>query len=383
MADVTYGNSSNTTVSNAMEQPVWLTAVTNTSAITLVIICALGLIGNMLSMVVVVKNPLMKTASTVFIFNLALADFLFLLSVPMMAAGLISRRWIFGEFCCRAYYGLFGVNLFASVYTLVMMSVDRFIAICCMNISGLRTVTNSIISCVIIWMVSALLILPLLMYSHYSNGQCLLSWPHKNGKAPTAYGYTYYTLSAGFVIPCILMMIFYISILVKINLQKSVLTEHSLDHKKKRNRRVTSLVLSIIAAFVICWLPHWIIQVYLITAKSYGFGVVYVLTQISTILYVFNSALNPILYGFMSASFRNAMTKTCGCNTSTRNADGSQSRGFLLSFGRNRKPDYNETQEITNSRSPKTSVRFTREHVTLLDPNRGRIDTSGNLLTVT
>lgn len=354
------------------------------NAVILTIICIFGLLGNIMSMVVFFRNSSIKTASTVFIFNLALADFLFLISLPMTIATVLLHRWVFGQVLCRAYFGLFGINMFASVYTLVLMSVDRFIAICCMRMKDIRTMTNSVISCVFIWILSVLLVLPLMMYADLSEQQCSVWWPSKDGKAYNANAFTYYTISTGFILPCTLIVIFYISIVVKINTQKSELTGLNKQHKKKRNQRVTTLVLVIIMAFIICWLPHWIIQMYIVVSKGgHNRAALIVGSLVTTWLYTFNSALNPYLYGFMSANFRKAVTKSCTCQPGQLR-DGSQSRGLLISLGGRRRTDNNDVTHDLASRSPRTSIRTVstlREQVALLEDKHTRI-CNHNLLTV-
>ena len=353
------------------------------SCVLLTMICICGLIGNLMSMIVFSRNSSMKTASMVYIFNLALADFLFLLTVPMTITNIILRRWVFGEIMCKAFYGMYGINVFGSVYTLVLMSVDRFIAICCMKMKDVRTTTNSVISCVCIWILSVLLSLPLLMYASCNGTEhCSIWWPSKHGTEVVEV-YTYYTMSAGFIFPLAVIMILYTAIVVKINTQKTELSGINQKHKRERNQRVTGLVLVIIMAFVICWLPHWIIQVYIIVRKEHSLAIM-IGAMVASCFYTFNSALNPFLYGFMSANFRKAVSKSCSCQPAVRLGDGSQSRGLLLSLGGRRKAENNDVTTELPSRSPKTSIRTVstlREQVMLLESKD--IKCNNNLLTVT
>ena len=279
-----------------------------------IIICVFGLTGNVLSMIVVVYNPGLKIASTIFMFNLAMADFLFLLSLPFAVTNILMKAWIFKEFMCKIFFGLFGINLFASVYTLVAMSLDRYIAICCMRWNTKRTRQNSIICCVLIWIVATLLTLPLLLYSQLDETEtmCLLEWPSGNSSAPP---FIYYTLTLGFIIPLILITFFYTSIVVRLHTQSPSLADQPSGNKRRRNRKVTVVVFCLILAFFLCWLPYWCMQLVIVIETKHerisrGAMLGY---HIATVLYSCNSAINPVLYGFFSNKFRQGVLHVFKC----------------------------------------------------------------------
>lgn len=61
------------------------------------VICAVGLTGNTAVIYVILKAPKMKTVTNMFILNLAIADDLFTLVLPMNIAEHLLRYWPFGE----------------------------------------------------------------------------------------------------------------------------------------------------------------------------------------------------------------------------------------------------------------------------------------------
>ena len=75
-----------------------------------------GVLGNTLTIMVIVKNKKMKTVATCFILNLAVADDLFMLSLPFFAYSTYAKNWVFGSGLCKIMSALYGINLYASIF---------------------------------------------------------------------------------------------------------------------------------------------------------------------------------------------------------------------------------------------------------------------------
>ncbi|VDP07093.1 unnamed protein product [Soboliphyme baturini] len=94
------------------------------------LIVFVGLTGNVLVILVVAINPTMRNSTNMLIVNLALADLLFLLlCVPFTATDYATSVWVFADFWCSILQYLQNVSAYASVWTLVLMAVDRFLAV--------------------------------------------------------------------------------------------------------------------------------------------------------------------------------------------------------------------------------------------------------------
>lgn len=92
------------------------------------IIGILGLVGNSLVVVVVAANPGMRSTTNILIINLAVADLLFVIfCIPFTATDFVPPYWIFGKIWCKIVQYLIIVTAYASVYTLVLMSLDRWV----------------------------------------------------------------------------------------------------------------------------------------------------------------------------------------------------------------------------------------------------------------
>jgi len=281
-----------------------------------VAVMVFGLIGNGLAISVVLYNPSMKTASNIFILNLALSDFLFLLSLPLTVTFTLERQWIFGPVLCKIHLGLFGINQFSGVYTLLLMSIDRYVAVCQNSLQKYRTVRNSVLACSMAWGFAIALIFPILLYARNDDTQCFVNWGGGvEQSVASAQTFTIYSSSLGFFIPILGICVFYALIIIRLKAHKAP-TASTIDSNRKRTRRVTVLVLSIISAYVTCWLPYWSVQIYILAQGprlAYS-RTLYAIYQVATALYNINSTLNPILYGFLSESFRAGIIGMLTCN---------------------------------------------------------------------
>lgn len=85
-----------------------------------------GLVGNSLVVLVVAANPGMRSTTNILIINLAVADLLFVIfCIPFTATDFVLPFWPFGNVWCKIVQYLIIVTAYASVYTLVLMSLDR------------------------------------------------------------------------------------------------------------------------------------------------------------------------------------------------------------------------------------------------------------------
>ncbi|KAH8287709.1 hypothetical protein KR054_011772 [Drosophila jambulina] len=89
-----------------------------------------GLLGNGLVILVVVANQQMRSTTNLLIINLAVSDILFVIfCVPFTATDYVLPEWPFGNVWCKFVQYMIVVTCHCSVYTLVLMSFDRFLAV--------------------------------------------------------------------------------------------------------------------------------------------------------------------------------------------------------------------------------------------------------------
>ncbi|XP_052902004.1 somatostatin receptor type 2-like [Anopheles moucheti] len=283
------------------------------------VVCLVGVLGNTLVIYVVLRFSNMQTVTNMYILNLAIADECFLIGIPFLIATMHMKRWTLGGAMCKAYMVSTSVTQFTSSIFLFIMSADRYIAIC-HHISSpkYRTPLVSRIVSLLAWLASALIMLPIMIYADVieqkpNTYSCQILWPETHGHLP-GYTFTLYSLILGFVIPLCFIMTFYCLVIRKLRNVGPKTTGKSRG-KRRSHRKVTKLVLTVITVYILCWLPYWISQVALITSDFETCS-----TRLDLILFLLvgclgyiNSAINPILYAYLSENFKKSFLKACTC----------------------------------------------------------------------
>jgi len=168
------------------------------------IIVIVGLIGNSMVVIVVAFNQQMRSTTNLLIINLAIADLLFIIfCVPFTATDYVLPYWPFGDSWCKSVQYLIVVTAYASVYTLVLMSLDRFLAVVHPIASMyVRTEKNAETAIVIIWGVILILAVPVLnrhgevSYTYYSQVHTVCVFLNEDPVSrPNGYNQTVYQVS--------------------------------------------------------------------------------------------------------------------------------------------------------------------------------------------
>lgn len=129
------------------------------------IVCVVGLFGNSLVIYVVMRFSKMQTVTNRYILNLALADQCFLIGIPFLLTTMYLNEWIFGPILCKLYMISTSITQFTSSIFLLIMSADRFIAVCHpISSPRFRTPLVSKFVSFFAWGLSALMMLPIFFY---------------------------------------------------------------------------------------------------------------------------------------------------------------------------------------------------------------------------
>nr|ABY66138.1 allatostatin receptor [Bombus ignitus] len=272
----------------------------------------LGLIGNSLVVIVVAANPGMRSTTNILIINLAVADLLFVIfCIPFTATDFVLPYWPFGNFWCKMVQYLIIVTAYASVYTLVLMSLDRYLAVV-HPISSMswRTVNHAIVAICIAWAMIFAISTPAFIV-HGEDMDDLSSENLTACRILPQYSWPLFQLSfflMSYLLPLTLICFFYICMLIRLWRTDRVSAE-----SRRGRKRVTRLVFVVVGVFAFCWCP---IQVILVTKALdvYRLTSATIMVQIAShILAYTNSCVNPILYAFLSDSFRKAFRKIIYC----------------------------------------------------------------------
>lgn len=305
------------------------------------LIAFLGLIGNGMVILVLLLFPNMKTIPNVYILNLAIVDFVFVISLPFLAVQVATNNWPFGGFMCKFVGGIDTFNQYASIYTLALMSADRYIAVVYpLSSMRYRTKTVSRCLCAMVWAVSGCLSIPMLIlqksYS-YSSDLILCSIPSDSLSETQLKVYVMSNIFFGFLLPLTIILICYITLMCKIYASALPITTDG-SAAQRAQKRVSFLVVSVIIVFIVCWLPYYTIQFVNIvsTNNSHGFRMAW---TISMCWCYANSLFNPVIYTFIGENFKRNLLSLmhCSCpgvgkverNVSMKDTSGVYQRGAI------------------------------------------------------
>ncbi|KAM8735293.1 opioid receptor, delta 1b [Acanthopagrus schlegelii] len=277
------------------------------------LICVVGLLGNVLVMYGVVRYTKMKTATNIYIFNLALADALATSTLPFQSAKYLMRTWPFGELLCKVVIAIDYYNMFTSIFTLTMMSVDRYIAVCHpVRALDFRTPAKAKIINVCIWILSSAVGVPVMVIAmtkvtDKGNTACTLRFPKPEWYWDTVMKICVFIIA--FVVPVLVITICYGLMILRL---KSVRLLSGSKEKDRNLRRITRMVLVVVAAFIICWTPiHIFIIVKTMVDIDHKNLVVMACWHLCIALGYTNSSLNPVLYAFLDENFKRCFRDFC------------------------------------------------------------------------
>lgn len=117
----------------------------------------------------------MKTATNIYIFNLALADALVLATLPFQGTDVFQGYWPFGNALCKAVVSIDYYNMFTSVFTLTVMSMDRYVAVCHpVKALDMRTPHKAKVVNICVWLLASAIGVPAMMLGDVEDdhGKC-------------------------------------------------------------------------------------------------------------------------------------------------------------------------------------------------------------------
>ncbi|XP_031174931.1 somatostatin receptor type 5 [Sander lucioperca] len=272
-----------------------------------IIVCIIGLGGNTLVIHIVLHYSKIESVTNIYILNLAIADELFMLSLPFLAVQNTLQSWPFGSFMCRLVMTVDSINQFTSIFCLTVMSIDRYLAVVHpIRSSKWRRPQVAKVVNGTVWALSFLVILPVVIFANIqkTGGTCNIAWPKPANIWRAAF--IIYTSTVGFFCPLLIICLCYLLIVFKV--RSSGKKVHATSTKRRKSeRKVTRLVVIVVAVFVFCWLPFYALNILnlLVSLPSEYQGFYYFVV----VLGYANSCANPIVYAFMSDNFKRGFRK--------------------------------------------------------------------------
>ncbi|XP_017569980.1 chemokine-like receptor 1 [Pygocentrus nattereri] len=259
-------------------------------AVANVIVFILGVAGNGL-VIWIAGFKVKKSVVSIWYLSLAMSDFIFCSFLPFSVVYMVKNEWLFGRFMCKFTSFIMWLNMFSSIFLLVIISVDRCVTVMFpVWAQNKRTVRKAFVIVMLAWITAAAFSTPSPVVRDIHIGQktiCQYNYESmETYQADVACRFIF-----GFVIPFLVIIICYVVIIQK-------LRSNHMTKSKKPLKIMTVLIIT----FLICWLPYytiaWMIIFMPLTRPLYNAFV------FSLFLSNVNSCLNPFLYAFMGKDFK-------------------------------------------------------------------------------
>ena len=284
------------------------------------IITFTGIVGNILVIHVIRSRRKMRTVTNLLLLNLAVADLSFVMICPPFTAyQMATSSWpfpgLFGDIICKLMHYLLNVTVYVTIYTLVVISVIRWLTIVHNTATmALRTMKNTTIIIISIWVIMLGVNVPIIL----SYGvQELPELPDNMNCENFGFdvGQKLYTtfFAFAYMLPLIIIAGFSMSILNHIRVQQPTMLNKKRSKSDQRKKQATRLIILVIVIFAIFWLPvhiHLLVAYYgsMPTSRFYQCIAVF-----WNCLAYFNSCVNPIIYNYASKEFRDCFRETVLC----------------------------------------------------------------------
>ncbi|XP_052463602.1 C3a anaphylatoxin chemotactic receptor-like [Carassius gibelio] len=257
----------------------------------------LGVPGN--AFVVYVAGLKMKrTVNTVGFLNLATADLLCcLLTLYYVIGSKFDDYWPYGSTSCKIFHFVLLITMFASVFTLNLISLDRFtLVITPVWAQNHRSLFIARLSCAAAWILALIISLPFMMsreiYTENNETYCVHYQADEEHSERRYRRLSIIRFVFGFLVPLMCITTCYGFIARK------------LGRRHFHSGRAFRVMLAVIVAFFLCWLPYHIVDLIIIYGDQASSLVGYAVDPLAVSLAYFNSCLNPIMYAFMGQDFK-------------------------------------------------------------------------------
>lgn len=288
-----------------------------------IIVFVVGLPANGMAIWVFLFRTKKKHPSSIYMANLALADLLFVIWIPLkIDYHFKGNDWTYGEPLCKVLVAFFYGNMYCSILFIACLSVQRYWVVAHPLSQQRKNTRLAVGVCVAIWAFIWLTTTPLYLYDHTAQLRdpkvttCHDVNAIKDPLNPfplvqLPYFYFIFMGLVVFLVPCVVIVVAYVLLLRALG--------SSMDDSAagKNRQKAVVLIVTVLVTFVVCFIPsnimlviHYSLLKDGVDNNSYGF-------YISTLcLASLNSCLDPFIYYFVSEDFRDHVKNTLLCRSS-------------------------------------------------------------------
>ncbi|XP_003804075.2 hydroxycarboxylic acid receptor 2 [Otolemur garnettii] len=263
-----------------------------------------GLLGNGLALWIFCFHLKSWKSSRIFLFNLAVADFLLIICLPFLTDNYVRKwDWKFGDIPCRLMLFMLAMNRQGSIIFLTVVAVDRYFRVVHPHhaLNKISNRTAAIISC-LLWGITIGLTV------HLLRKKMLIQNGSANLCSSFSICYTFRWHDAMFLLEFFLPLaiILYCSARIIWSLRQRQMDRHA------KIKRAINFIVVVAIVFIICFLPSVAVRIRIFwllytsgTQNCELYRSVDLAFFITLSFTYMNSMLDPLVYYFSSPSFPN------------------------------------------------------------------------------
>uniref|UniRef100_A0A8C9QWN9 Urotensin-2 receptor n=1 Tax=Scleropages formosus TaxID=113540 RepID=A0A8C9QWN9_SCLFO len=282
--------------------------ITSTFGTLLSLVYVVGVSGNVYTLMVMCHSIRFATPMYISIINLALADLLYLSTIPFVVCTYFLKDWYFGDVGCRILLSLDLLTMHASIFTLTVMCTERYLAVTKPLDTVRRSRNYRKTMAGGVWMLSLILTLPMMIMVNETTKQaqaggvkrmCAPTW------GPEAYK-IYLTILFSTSIMGPGLVIGYLYTRLARTYLESQRNSASRGNKRSPKQKVLIMIFTIVLVFWACFLPFWIWQLLPLYHKPLRMAshTHTCINYLVACLTYSNSCINPFLYTLLTKNYR-------------------------------------------------------------------------------
>ncbi|KAF6312424.1 atypical chemokine receptor 2 [Rhinolophus ferrumequinum] len=266
------------------------------------LVFVLGLGGNLLLLVVLLRYMPRRPMTEVYLLNLAMSNLLFVVTLPFWGISVV-WHWVFGNFLCKMVSTLYTTNLYSGIFFISCMSLDKYLEVVhAQPHHRLRTRAKRWHLTAMVWVAALAVSIPEMVFvqTHEHPLGVWSCYPDFGGHATIwKLVFRFQQNLLGFLLPLLVMLFFYSRI-------GSVLVRMKTPGQGRALRITVALVL----AFFVLWFPYNLTLFLHSLMDLSVFGDCRISQRLDYALQVTESVaflhccFTPILYAFSSRRFR-------------------------------------------------------------------------------
>ena len=306
----------------SVSSPTRVTALVVVESCIFVLLNIATLVGNSLVCLAFYRNPSLRTVTNCFVLSLALTDLsMAVLVMPLNTAMIVTSNGIANKLGCKFYYfciiGLAG----ASLWTVMLLAINRYFRVVRPALyANIFSKKRSVAMAVCVWVVTIAIavVLDLTMrkqpqtFTDKSVTSCYQLRKKTRSSSKLYFVISMQILSMIYIaVPSITIVSCYIKIYKTIRQHNTAAAPSSQGGHSSygvEEAKITRMLTVIVVGFYLCWLPQ-LITFILLALDLIGESAIKYLNFYFTFPLFASNAINPVVYGTMSQSFRNEFLK--------------------------------------------------------------------------